>query len=388
MEYEGVNKIHSNIDFQSDDLNYLSLKENENSEYYRRAYEFIKNGSDNLRISNGPIGTATREEFIRSEELIESIIEEIKTEWTTKQKAAYVHYKMGEIISYTPDFCFSSKVGSKVAKDARNIWKSIENGKSVCNGIATIERNILSRIGVKTRELSSGTHSFVMIESEEGNILSDPTWDLTNTLFEGRPIYFGKTYEQLRELDGPLSKAHRLNNIPENIIEIPEMELREIYYSIGLTTEDRKFKFPILDKVNEINSQQFEENKEKVNAYLQMFTQTFPEQAMHLSETRTMIERCVPELGIDEKKITTKFVYSKEDKESEKPYLCLHIAGENIDGMVAVLNTEKMIFENIKIKEFDEKYKQHDEDTREPFWKKYLQREEHDITIRKDREEK
>lgn len=387
MNYGEETKECLNIQRTTSGFSYVELQSAQTAEYYKEAYELISNCEDNIRISSkGLIGTATKEEFLRGEEIIDKIIGEIKTEWNTKQKAAYVHYKMGELISYMPDCTFNNKVGNQKAKDARSIWKSINSGTSLCNCIATIERNILSRVGVNTKELSSGTHTYVMIETEEGNILSDPTWDLSNTLFEGRPMYFGKTYEQLQQIDGPLSKAHRLKNPPESVIEISEEELREIYKSIGIAKGDGKFKFPILDKVNDINSQQFE--NDKVQAFLHMFTQDFSKQALHLSETRTMIERCIPALGIEYKSFTTKFVYSKEDEMDDKPYLCIHIDSEGMKDNMMILNTEKMQFENMKIQEFDELYQKHNEDTREPFWKKYLQKEENQRNTIKDRTEK
>lgn len=386
MDYGEGNKEYLNIERTPSGFSYVELEATQTAEYYRRAYDFVNNCEENINIlSKGLMGTATSETFLRSEELIEEIIQEINPEWNTKQKAAYVHYKMGELVSYMPDCTFNNKVGKTTAKDARSIWASIDNGISVCNGITAIQRNILSRIGVNTKELSSGSHSFMLIETEDGNIITDATWDLSNTLFEGRPMYFGKTYEQLRTIDGPLSKAHRLENPPDNVIEVSEEELREIYKSIGVAKEDGSFKFPILDKVNEINNQQYENESDKVQAFLQMFSQNFSKQATHLTETRTMIERCIPALGIDDKSFTTKFVYSKEDEDCENPHLCIHFNGEEMNDTIAVLNTEKMRFKNLSIQDFDRLYKIHEEDTREPFWKKYLHREEVSRETEQDR---
>lgn len=385
MDYREGNKEYLNIERTPSGFSYVELEATQTAEYYRQAYDFVNNCEGNINIlSKGLMGTATSETFLRSEELIEEIIQEINPEWNTKQKAAYVHYKMGELVSYMPDCTFNNKVGKTTAKDARSIWTSIDNGISVCNGITTIQRNILSRIGINTKELSSGTHSFVLIKTEEGNIISDPTWDLTNTLFQGRPMYFGKTYEQLREIDGPLSKAHRLENPLDNVIEVSEEELREIYKSIGVAKEDGSFKFPILDKVNEINNQQYENESDKVQAFLQMFSQNFSKQATHLTETRTMIERCILALGIDDKSFTTKFVYSKEDETSEKPYLCMHFNSEEMKDNIVILNNEEMKFENLSLKDFDDLYKPHEEDTREPFWNKYLQRD--DVSRKKEQD--
>lgn len=367
-------------------LKTVSLDNVQSSDYYNSIREFIKKCNDDIKIVNGPVGSATKEEFLRSEEKINGVIDNINPEWNIKQKTAYVHYMIGKIVSYSPDFCFSGKyVGSKAANDARNIWKSVDTGTSVCNGITNIERNILSRMGIKTKELSSGTHSFLLVETEEGNIITDATWDLTNTLFEARPMYFGKTYEQIVEMDGPLSHAHRLEETPEDIIEIPENEMREIYHSIGITTEDRRFKLPILEKVDEINKQGLKTEREKIDVFLKMFTSDFSKEATHLSETRTMLENCFRTLGIDGRSIMTKFVYSKGDKECEKPRICIHFSNENMQNNMVVLNNEEDKFENIDLENFDNLYKPHDEDTREPFWKKYLEKEEKQNTVEKEK---
>lgn len=367
-------------------LKTVSLDNVQSSDYYNSIREFIKKCNDDIKIVNGPVGSATKEEFLRSEEKINGVIDNINPEWNIKQKTAYVHYMIGKIVSYSPDFCFSGKyVGSKAANDARNIWKSVDTGTSVCNGITNIERNILSRMGIKTKELSSGTHSFLLVETEEGNIITDATWDLTNTLFEARPMYFGKTYEQIVEMDGSLSHAHRLEETPEDIIEIPENEMREIYHSIGITTEDRRFKLPILEKVDEINKQGLKTEREKIDVFFKMFTSDFSKEATHLSETRTMLENCFRTLGIDGRSIMTKFVYSKGDKECEKPRICIHFSNENMQNNMVVLNNEEDKFENIDLENFDNLYKPHDEDTREPFWKKYLEKEEKQNTVEKEK---
>ena len=68
-----------------------------------------------------------------------------------------------------------------------------------------------------------------------------------------------------------------------------------------------------------------------------------------------------------------KFVYKKEDEDSEKPYLILHINAEGLRDKISILDTDEVKFKDINLREFDEKYKVHDLDTAEPFWKTYLQ---------------
>ncbi len=375
-----IEELRDKYDIRIDDLEEftrIQVREDESQEFYQQLVEYVKNCNNKISIANGIVGNASKEDFLQGEEIIEKVVKEIQPNWTKKQIAAYVHYKIGELISYVPDFNFNGMfVNSANSSDARNIWKSLANGKSVCNGIISIARNILSRVGVTTRELSSGTHSFLLVETEDGNIITDPTWDLKNTLYGARPMYFGKTYEQLRQQEEGLSNAHKLEYPPENVIEIPEEELREIYYTLGYAKEDRTFTFPILDRVSEINGNRYENTKEKIGAFLTMFTKEFPKEATHLSETRTILESCLYELGIEPKDLYTKFIYKKEDNGCDNPYLSLLINDEQQRRQeVYCLDLDIMQFRNMDVIELDSEYKIHDLDTASPFWKKYLSKE-------------
>ncbi|MEE0769452.1 MAG: hypothetical protein UIT70_06330 [Clostridia bacterium] len=376
-----IEELRDKYNIKIDDLEEftrIQVREDESPEFYQELAEYVKNCRTKISIANGIIGNATREDFLQGEKIIEKIVKEIQPNWSKKQIIAYVHYKIGELISYVPDFKFNGmSINSANSNDTRNIWKSLINGKSVCNGITAISRNILARVGVSTRELSSSTHSFLLAETEEGNIITDPTWDLKNTLYGARPMYFGKTYEQLREQEEGLSNAHKLESPPENVIEVPEEELREIYYTLGYTREDRTFIFPILDRVSEIKENRYENEKERLNAFFDMFSKEFSKEATHLSETRTILESCLYEFGIEPKDLHTKFIYKKEDKDCNNPYLILLINDEQQrDQLVYYLDSEIMQFRDMNLTDLDNKYKIHDLDTSIPFWKKYLSKDE------------
>lgn len=373
MEIEELKKKYDvRIDYLEDCVR-IQISETETGEIYKELANVVRNYDGKIVVANGIMGKATKEEFLKGEEVIDEIVAEINPEWSKKQKAAYVHYKMGELITYAPDFHFVGKYANDFTAGTRNIWKSLADGKSVCNGITSIQRNILARVGVNTRELSSDTHSFLLVETEEGNIITDATWDLSNTLFKARPMYFGKTYEQLREPERNLSNAHKLENPPDNVIGISDEELREIYHSIGLTNEDRTFRYPIFEKFNAVNSQEFDNLEQKIDAFLDMFTQNFSEEATHLSESRTMLERCIYEFGIDPKDLTTKFVYTKDDESCEEPYLAFHINDEKMKNQIKLLDSKERQFKDIQLKEFDQEYTVHNLDTVKPFWKRYLE---------------
>lgn len=210
------------------------------------------------------------------------------------------------------------------------------------------------------------------METEEGNIISDATWDLKNSLYGSKPMYFGKTYEQVREIEKGQSNAHKLENPPENVIEIPDKELREIFHSLGYTDEDRKFLFPMYYKIQEIKDKEYDSQEEMIDEFLAMFTQDFSEEATHLSETRNMLEGAMNELGISSKDLTTKFVYQKSDEECEKPLLSLFVKNEQGKNEIKLLDTNEMQFKSIDVMDFDKEYKPHDLDTVQPFWKQYL----------------
>ncbi len=363
-------------DIKIDDLTgfkRIQVKENKDEEFYQDLIETVKQYDGKISIANGIVGNASKEGFLQAEEIIKKVIDGINPEWTKKQKAAYIHYQMGKLVSYSPDFNFRGRyVNSPMANDTRNIWKSVVSGESVCNGIAALMRNLLSRVGVTTSELSSGTHNFVLAEVEEGNIIIDPTWDLKSTLYGARPMYFGKTYEQLRQEEEHISDAHKLENPPENVVEITDSELREIYHSIGYAKENGKFIFPLLDEVNAIKSKEYNNMEEKLNDFFTMFTQKFPKEAVHLSETRTILETCIYELGIEPENLITKFVYDKDDKYCQNPHLSLFIDDEEINKQMMVLDTDLMQIKGIDISEFDKNFKLHDLNNVQPFWKKYL----------------
>lgn len=355
-----------------DNIPYLTFPEDMSSDFYSEIYNFVKNYDGNIFIKNSVMGQASKDNFLKAEKILNDIVRQVDENWTDKQKIAFIHYQIGKLVSYVPDFNFQGNI-SQIAQDSRNIWQSIINEQSVCNGVVSIERNLLARIGISSKELRSESHSFVLAETQEGNIISDPTWDLKNSLYGARPMYFGKTYEQIREIESDLSNAHKLDNPPLNVIEIQDSELREIFYSLGYTNEDRSFKFPIYEMVKKINADNEGSLETKLQIFLEQFTQQFPLEMTHLAETREILEGCMFELGIEPQNITTKFIYSKKDAECTNPYLCLLTDG--FTQPIQILNTEESSFKRMHMEDLDKNYKIHDRDTAEAFWKRFISRD-------------
>ena len=95
----------------TEEITAISIAPNASKEYYEKIKTFLQRCNNNIGISNNEVfvGECTKEEFYKGEEIINSIIEKINPDWTDLQKSAFVHYEMGKIISYYPDFNFLSK---------------------------------------------------------------------------------------------------------------------------------------------------------------------------------------------------------------------------------------------------------------------------------------
>ena len=361
---------------QAKNLNFLLIPKMESIEYYKGLQEFVRNCRKGIKVKYDFLGEADRDEFLKAESIIDEVLECINPNWSTKQKIAFIHYKMGKIISYIPDSNYNTISDSHITiTGTRNLWNALSSGKSICRGITSIEQNILFRIGIQTKELSSGIHSYLLIVTEEGNIITDATWDLANTLFDAKPYYFGVTYDELVGQEKDIANSHRLKNPPQSVIRISDEELRNIYYSIGIIGEDFKFPLPILKRLQEINLGNYQSLKEKVTAFFKMFIDEFPNELTHLSETRGMLQQWITELGIDSRRIITKFVYSKKDIQCTNPYLVVSIDTEEMRDFVFLLDAEKSKFEEIGIEELDNNYMVNRFDTSRPFWKKYFKKE-------------
>ena len=372
---------------KTEEITAISIAPNASKEYYEEIKEFLQKCNDNIRISNTEVfvGDCSIDDFYKGEEIINSIIEKIDPSWTDLQKTAYVHYEMGKHISYYPDFNLLSRninttdginLMNEVNNDCRNIWKQFRTGKGVCNGIVDINRTILSRLGIKTKALQSRTHTFLLTETDEGNIITDPTWDLEYTLYDLRPAYFGLSYEELRQRDGDISGAHKLENPPENIRTISDNELRKIYLSIGKTDREGLFGQELMDEINKIKNMQFNDDYEKYCYTLQQFPKLSSDRLKNLSENKKMIEIMLYSLGFDIEKFKTYFIYEKSDKLCKNPILSILFEDFKGEAHSSLLNQEKKTFENIELGKLDEKYNVHVCDTKDASWKKYINREQ------------
>ena len=176
-------------------------------EKYDKLYELCRI-CPNLRVEdNIHYMSSTASEFLEGEEWIKDVIDNIQEDWSDLQKIAYIDYRIGKKISYTPDF------NTEVSNDgaARALWKIIASGYGVCNGIAQIEQYMLNRVGIESEIVSAATHAFLKVNNIEipradgttivGDTLVDPTWNLMAHRYNGKPNLFARNYEEIRKFD-------------------------------------------------------------------------------------------------------------------------------------------------------------------------------------------
>lgn len=350
--------------------------------FYEGLKKLVKECDDNVCIKNidkGRINIPNKNEFLKSEEIIDTILSEVNPEWSTKQKVAYVHYKMGEIVSYYPDWNFAKQYNdAKNEENLRNTPSVLSNGLGVCDGITFANMSILSRLGIDSEAINAKNHTYLCVKTEEGNIITDPTWDLFLGLFKGKPMYFGKDYNELIASEGTFS-THLAEKPPENVLSISEQELRGIYTSIGIAGKDGKFPVPIMKLVDKVNdNRNLQNKKDKLEAFFSGLYdengENFRKECYHTCEFMDILGPCISRLEIG--KFDYRCVYKKDDIKCEKPILIFHSGEEELrDNIYLFPKKDGESLECMDIKEFDEKFKIHNNDNSTPFWEKYIDKD-------------
>jgi len=145
-EYDGRAKI----DFDRDLTVYKGLDRlireypEECTEEERKKLKILGDICPDMKIYNklAFLYSSSPAEYKEAEEWIDTVMEKLKPEYSDAQKLAVIDNEIGKKISYSPDF------GTEVSNtaDARSLWRIIASGYGICNGIASVEKYILSRV--------------------------------------------------------------------------------------------------------------------------------------------------------------------------------------------------------------------------------------------------
>lgn len=279
---------------------------------------------------------STVDEYNNAEKWVDSVIEGINPEYSPIQKLAIIDRAIGKKITYSPD------EGSEIydSSASRSLWKIIDSGAGVCNGIATVEQYMLQKVGIQSQVVSGHQHAFLKVidldiptqdgKIIKGNTVVDPTWNLCENRYDGKPQCFCTTYDGIRKFDvnskGEDGHYHQNDkDLLDASIGLDSQSLIDLYKSIGVTDEKgnfpRKKLYEQAEKIKEINK----DNPDfTVACQLELVSKYLPELANCPYETMNVIESIFIKNDIpDIDRYVVNRVYNKNDKE-KKPELFIY----------------------------------------------------------------
>lgn len=322
------------------------------------------------------LGTSTVEEYINAEAWIDSVLQKIDESWSDVQKLAFIDNALGKKISYCPDF--DTEVFR--AEDARALWKIIDSGHGVCNGISQVEKYILDSIGIESEIVSSGTHSFLKIinievENEDGtkstgDTILDPTWNMTAHRFGARPKNFCKSYEEIRKADigedGVDEKCHQCNQYVEESMnvtfDLDDKSLRKIFTSIGVAEKDGSFPIKELIEQAEIIDGYKLKSDVAIKKQLELLESYYPKFATCLNSTMNILQGVsLNQKNLDFNKCVVNRVYEKDD-DNKEPCLYIYADMQGVGKRFYIIDKETESFLEIPKKEFEKRFECYEED--------------------------
>ena len=320
---------------------------------------------------------STVQEYKEAEEWIESLINNLKPEYSKAQKLAIIDNAIGKKISYSPDF------GTEVfdVEGNRALWKIISKGYGVCNGIATVEGYILKKIGIENEVVGSGNHAFLKIKDIElplangeivrGNTILDPTWNLTRHRFGGKPDNFCISYEEARkndiDTDGKDHECHLNDAKLQDInVSLDEQSLRKLFTSVGLADEEGTFPIKkLMDESKKIHQDNSNNMNQNINEQFKLLYKFCPEFATCQNSSMSIIsDILLDNEKLKFKKCVVNRVYDKEDKD-KRPVMYVFINSSEIGKKFYYANKEEGRFIELSQEEFIKQFECYETDLQE-----------------------
>lgn len=332
----------------------------------------------NMTVFSKLNGTVTFDsnaiEYKEAEEWITSIIDSLNPKYSKAQKMAVIDNAIGKKVSYSPDF--DTEVFD--ISNCRALWKIISSGYGVCNGIAKVEQYMLSKVGIESEIISSGTHAFLKIKDIElplangdiakGNTILDPTWNLTRHRFGGKPDNFCISYEQARKNDIDIQgKDHNCHKNDEQLqdatLNLDEQSLRRLFTSVSLA--DRAGQFPIKDLLEKSKLlDEFYENQPDQNISKQflLLKQACPEFATCQNSSMSILsDVLLSNENLRFNKCVVNRVYNRTDKE-KRPILFVYIDSNELGKKFYFANKDEGQFVGLSQEEFTKQFECYEED--------------------------
>ena len=317
---------------------------------------------------------STAKEYKEAEIWIDSVIAQLKPEYSTAQKIAIIDNAIGKKISYSPDF--DTEVFS--ATDSRALWKIISSGYGVCNGISNVEHYILNKIGIESEIISSGGHAFLKLnnievplangETKIGNTILDPTWNLAAHRFGGRPLNFFMSYEEARKHDidskGFDHCCHKNDEkLSDATLNLDEQSLRNLFSSVGLANENGEFLIKeMITESTALHEQYANQPTKDLEQQFALLAQMHPNFATCQNSTMEIMSSVLlNNENLQFNKCVVNRVYDKQDEE-KKPIVYTYIDSDEIGRKFYYANKDKGQMIEIPESEFVQKFECYDTD--------------------------
>ncbi len=333
----------------------------------------------NLRIFNEVCNRnrgyfSSAKEYKEAEEWIDSLISSLNPEYSDAQKIAVIDNAIGRKLSYSPNF--DTETFNEL--NSRALWRVISSGYGVCNGIATIENYIFSRIGIDSEVISSDGHAFLKIknlelplangETVKGNTILDPTWNLSAHRVGAKPNNFCISYEQARENDidreGKDQKCHKNDEqLKDANLSLDDESLRKLFSSVGLADRDGQFQVKELMENSELIDKFYaNQPEENINRQLLLLRHFCPDFATSQMESMQILSQLLlKQKNMQFNKCVVNRVYDKSDEE-KKVVLYVYVDSEELGKRFYVADKEKNKFVELPQEEFTRQFECYDQD--------------------------
>lgn len=313
------------------------------------------------------LGYSTSQEYINAEMWIASVFKEMDENWSSIQKIAYIDNAIGKKISYSPDF--DTEVFNP--NDSRALWKIIDSGYGVCNGIAQVEKYMLGQIGVEAEMASGINHSFLKLKNVElpnpdgtksiGDTILDPTWNLMMQRYGAKPGNFCKSYAEIRKNDIDANRIDRAchkndEELASATLNLDDKCLRSIYTSIGLADKEGKFPIQVLfNKCKSIDDLGLPA-KEELKRQLEELKEYYPDFAKCQNSTIGILQ-CVAlnQKNLQFNRCVVNRVYARDDS-SKRPVLYVYADLPEAGKQFYFVDTQRGEFIETTQKEFEAKF--------------------------------
>lgn len=317
---------------------------------------------------------SSAKDYKEAEEWISSLINSIPPSYSNAQKIAIIDNAIGKKISYVPDFETEVFDG----ETCRSLWKIINSGYGICDGIAKVEQYILNKVEIESEMVSGEGHAFLKLinielplangETIKGNTILDPTWNLSNHRFGAKPNNFCINYEQARKNDVDKNgKDYNCHNNDKDLkdatLSLDEESLRKLFASVGLTDKDEQFPIrKLIETSNNLNALYKNQPEQNVINQFKLLAQTCPEFSTCINPTTSILSKILlNHQNLNFNECVVNRVYNKSDEE-KRPVLFVYINSNELGEKFYFANKNICQFVELPKDEFTKHFECYEED--------------------------